>query len=159
MKRLHVSIAVEDFDKSVGFYSTLFGTAPTTSRPGYAKWFLDDPRVNFVVNAAGADGGVNHLGIQVESQAELAEVAGRLKAAEERVLEQSAAQCCYHVSDKAWSRDPQGLSWETFYTTGEITKYGDDIAQLEPEAKDETVQAQGCCGAESTCGTPKSASA
>jgi catechol 2,3-dioxygenase-like lactoylglutathione lyase family enzyme len=159
MKRLHVSIAVEDFDKSVGFYSTLFGTGPTTARPGYAKWFLDDPRVNFVVNAAGADGGVNHLGIQADTPEELAEVAGRLKAAEERILEQSAALCCYHVSDKAWSRDPQGLSWETFYTTGEITEYGNDRAQLEPAAEDEPVQAQACCGAESDCGLPKAASA
>ena len=142
MKRLHVSIAVEDFEKSVGFYTTLFGTGPTTERPGYAKWFLDDPRVNFVVNHAGADRGVDHLGIQVESPGELAEVAGRLKAAEERLLEQSAAQCCYHVSDKAWSRDPQGLSWETFYTHGEITEYGNDRSQLATQPK---AASASCC--------------
>ncbi|MEQ9641970.1 MAG: ArsI/CadI family heavy metal resistance metalloenzyme [Alphaproteobacteria bacterium] len=144
MKRLHVSIAVEDFAKSVGFYTTLFGGGPTTERPGYAKWFLDDPRVNFVVHKAAADGGVNHLGLQVESPAELVEVADRLKAAEELLQEQTAAQCCYHVSDKAWSRDPQGISWETFYTTGEITHAGDDRNQLDaaPSSGGTVV----CCG-------------
>ncbi len=142
MKRLHVSIAAEDFAGSVGFYTTLFGTGPTTERPGYAKWFLDDPRVNFVINEAAANRGVRHLGIQVDSDDELDEVAARLKSAEQPLLEQTQAHCCYHVSDKAWAQDPQGLTWETFHTTGEIpVAEADEQTEPAPSACQDTA----CC--------------
>jgi catechol 2,3-dioxygenase-like lactoylglutathione lyase family enzyme len=140
MKRLHVHIAVDDLARSIGFYSTLFAAEPTVVKPDYAKWMLDDPRVNFAISARGAKPGLDHLGIQVEDQAELAEVYGRLSAADGPVLEQGATTCCYATSEKSWIVDPQGLSWETFLTSGESTVYGDGSVDLAPLA------ASACCG-------------
>lgn len=127
MKRLHVHVTVRDLAASIGFYETLFGEAPSVLKDDYAKWMLDDPRVNFAISTEGTRAvGFDHLGIQVESADELAEIAGRLKAAQEQVVEQEEAACCHAVSDKAWVADPQGVAWETFHTTGEATHYGDD---------------------------------
>ncbi len=101
--------------------------APTVIKDDYAKWMLDDPRVNFAISTSGSGAaGFNHLGIQVDSESELADIAGRLKAAKEQVVEQQDAECCHAVSDKAWVADPEGVAWETFHTTGEATDYGDD---------------------------------
>jgi len=126
MKRLHVSVSVPEMGPSVDFYSTLFGQEPSVLKDDYAKWMLDDPRVNFVIEQRGNALGVDHMGIQVEDPEELTEIAERLRAAEQPLQDQPHAVCCYAKSDKAWSRDPQGLSWETFYTFGESTVYGDD---------------------------------
>ena len=126
MKRLHVHVAVEDLSKSIGFYSTLFGAQPVVLKDDYAKWMLDDPRVNFAISDRASVAGVDHLGIQVESSDELTELAGRLKAAGEVTRDQEAAVCCYARSDKAWVNDPNGLRWETFHTFGEATSYGED---------------------------------
>ena len=125
MKRLHVSVSVDSIAASVDFYSTLFGAEPSVIKPDYAKWMLDDPRVNFVVEKRGQNQGVDHFGIQVDSPEELATVTQRLAAAEKPLLEQAATTCCYAKSDKTWSADPQGLAWETFYTFGESPTYGD----------------------------------
>lgn len=131
MKRLHVHVSVDDLSRSIGFYSTLFGVEPTVVKPDYAKWMLDDPRVNFAISNRAAEIGVDHLGIQVESRAELAEVAGRLKTAGEATRDQENATCCYARSDKAWVKDPSGIEWETFHTFGDAVIYGEDDA---PEA-------------------------
>jgi catechol 2,3-dioxygenase-like lactoylglutathione lyase family enzyme len=127
MKRLHVHVAVADLTQSIGFYSTLFGSAPTVTKPDYAKWMLDDPRVNFAISTrAGGAHGVDHLGIQVESDGELRELASRLKAAGETTRDQEATTCCYAQSNKAWVNDPSGIRWETFFTFGAATTYGED---------------------------------
>lgn len=125
MKRLHIHVAVEDLAESVRFYGALFAAPPTVSKPDYAKWMLDDPRVNFAVSARGGAPGVQHLGIQAEDDAELEEVFGRLAAAGRPVLEEAGATCCYARSEKQWVSDPQGVPWETFLTHGESTVYGD----------------------------------
>ncbi|MGR3715223.1 MAG: ArsI/CadI family heavy metal resistance metalloenzyme [Thermohalobaculum sp.] len=125
MKRLHVHVSVDDLAKSVRFYSTLFATKPAVTKLDYAKWMLDDPRVNFAISTRSGEAGLDHLGIQVETQDELAEVYERLREAERPVLEEGATTCCYAQSEKSWITDPQGLSWETFLTTGESTVYGD----------------------------------
>lgn len=133
MKRLHVHVSVEDLAQSIRFYSTLFASDPTVTKPDYAKWMLEDPRVNFAISAGHAGPvGIEHLGIQVESESELAEVYDRLKAADRPVLEEGATTCCYARSDKSWIADPQGVVWETFHTTGEAVNYGDspELAQL-----------------------------
>ncbi len=136
MKRLHVHVSVEDLAASIRFYSTLFAAAPAVKKPDYAKWMLDDPRVNFAISARGGAAGVDHLGIQVETQEELAAVYQRLRAADRPVLEEGATTCCYAQSEKAWIADPQGLSWETFLTTGASVVYGDgaEIAAIRTEA-------------------------
>ena len=126
MKRLHVHVGVTDLDHSIGFYSTLFGSEPTVTKSDYAKWMLDDPRVNFAISAGHhAAKGIEHLGIQVESADELGEVYRRLKAADRPVLEEGATTCCYAKSEKSWISDPDGVVWETFLTNGEAIVYGD----------------------------------
>jgi catechol 2,3-dioxygenase-like lactoylglutathione lyase family enzyme len=126
MKRLHVHVGVNDLDHSIGFYSTLFGAQPTVRKADYAKWMLDDPRVNFAISSGRhAAKGIEHLGIQAEDEAELAEVYGRLKAADRPVLEEGATTCCYARSEKSWIADPDGIMWEAFLTSGEATVYGD----------------------------------
>lgn len=126
MKRLHVHVSVEDLAQSVHFYSTLFGAAPDVSKSDYAKWMLDDPRVNFAISARGSSPGLQHLGIQVETPDELRDVYGRLQQAGRPVFEEGATTCCYAQSEKSWIADPQGLLWETFLTTGESAVYGGD---------------------------------
>ena len=151
MKRLHVHVSVEDLTQSVRFYSTLFAAEPTVLKADYAKWTLDDPRVNFAISQRGAALGVEHLGIQVETPDELREVYGRLRQADRLVLEEGATTCCYHQSEKSWISDPQGVSWETFLTTGESTIYGDSPAL-------ESLSAGACCAPETpqgVCCPPK----
>src|SRR5687768_18514698 len=129
MKRLHVHVGVSDLDRSLAFYSILFGSQPTVVKQDYAKWMLDDPRVNFAISAGQhAAKGIEHLGIQVESGEELTEVYDRLKAADRPVLEEGATTCCYAKSEKSWISDPDGVVWEAFFTNGEATVYGDSPA-------------------------------
>ena len=129
MKRLHVHVGVDDLANSVRFYSTLFGSEPTVLKGDYAKWMLDDPRVNFAISKGNhARQGIEHLGIQVESTEELSEVYGRLKAADRPVLEEGQTTCCYAKSEKSWISDPDGVVWEAFFTNGEATTYGDSPA-------------------------------
>ncbi len=135
MKRLHVHIAVEDLAASVRFYSALFAAEPGVLKSDYAKWMLQDPRVNFAISQRGAAPGMDHLGIQVEDQAELDEVYARLRRAGGPVLEEGETTCCYARSEKSWIADPQGLMWETFLTSGESTVYGEDAARSAPAAK------------------------
>jgi catechol 2,3-dioxygenase-like lactoylglutathione lyase family enzyme len=126
MKRLHVHVGVNSLDQSIRFYSTLFGAPPTLLKDDYARWMLDDPLVNFAISAGHHDDkGIEHLGIQVESTEELAEVYGRLKAADRPVLDEGATTCCYAKSEKSWISDPDGVVWETFLTSGNSTSYGD----------------------------------
>lgn len=124
MKRLHIHVAVDDLNRSVGFYSALFAAEPSVEKADYAKWMLEDPCVNFAISARGTAAGVEHLGIQVENGEELAEVYARLKAADAPVVEEGSTTCCYAKSEKSWITDPQGVVWETFLTTGESTTYG-----------------------------------
>jgi len=127
MKRLHVHVAVDDLEKSIGFYSTLFAAQPAVAKSDYAKWMLDDPRVNFAISTRNVGAkGVDHLGIQVETDNELRELAARLKSAGETTLDQETTTCCYARSNKSWTNDPSGVRWETFFTFGEATTYGAD---------------------------------
>ena len=143
MKRFHVHVAVEDLSQSVRFYSTLFGAEPTVIESDYAKWMLENPRVNFAISQRGGAAGVQHLGIQVEDSEELAEVYDRLKRAERPVLDEGATTCCYAQSEKQWIADPQGVAWETFLTHGRSTVYGIEgaVTKLAQNAKPAS-----CCG-------------
>lgn len=150
MKRMHVHVSVADIAQSVRFYSTLFAAEPSVTKPDYAKWMLTDPLVNFAVSTRSGETGINHLGIQVETHGELQEVYERLQQVNRPLLEKGATTCCYANSEKSWITDPQGLSWETFLTSGESTVYGDS-ANLGPIrikagvcCKPETPQDAGC---------------
>ncbi|MFN3545465.1 MAG: ArsI/CadI family heavy metal resistance metalloenzyme [Thiobacillus sp.] len=124
MKRLHVHVAVDDLAASIEFYSTMFAAEPTVTKSDYAKWMLDDPRVNFAISARGAPVGLNHLGVQVESAEELAEMNARLSKLEGEVVEEMGTACCYAKSDKYWATDPSGIAWETYHTLDIIPVFG-----------------------------------
>ena len=126
MKRMHIHIAVNELSDSINFYSTLFGESPTVEREDYAKWKLDDPVVNFAISNRGHASGINHLGIQVDSDSELNEIAQRLDEAELTSSKQEGSSCCYSHSNKHWAMDPQGIPWESFHTLGEIPVFGED---------------------------------
>ena len=134
MKRLHVHVNVEDLAESIGFYSTLFAAEPTVRKDDYAKWMLDDPRVNFAISDRRDKAGINHLGIQVDDDEELTELSERLRGAGRAVVEQKDAECCYARGNKAWVTDPQGVAWESFATSGEIEIFGADTLNEMPEA-------------------------
>jgi catechol 2,3-dioxygenase-like lactoylglutathione lyase family enzyme len=139
VKRLHVHVAVESIEESVRFYSVLFAGEPTVRKPDYAKWMLEDPRVNFAISARGRAPGVDHLGLQVETPEELSAVASRLQGARTRLFDEGRTTCCYARSEKAWVHDPSGVSWETFVTFGESTTYG------ETSPEDSIAEARACC--------------
>ena len=150
MKRMHLHVSVPDLAQSIQFYETLFGAPPSLVKDDYAKWMLEDPRVNFAISQRGGRSGVDHVGIQVESPNELGELATRLKTAGAQTFDQEATTCCYARSDKSWVTDPAGVRWETFYTFGEAVTYGEDPAEAAMIAAAETA----CCG-----GAPKAAAA
>jgi len=145
MKRFHVHIAVKDLEQSKRFYSAMFGAEPTVLKPDYAKWMLDDPRVNFAISQRGsAVLGVNHLGVQAETGDELEGIHANLQRADSTVLAEKNAQCCYATSDKYWVTDPQGVAWESFRSLGTVPFYGEDNrTQAANPAAD---QPGTCCG-------------
>jgi catechol 2,3-dioxygenase-like lactoylglutathione lyase family enzyme len=143
MKRFHAHVRVDNLEASVHFYSTLFGAEPVVLKSDYAKWMLDDARVNFAISAGSASTGLDHLGLQVDSDEDLAIIAGRLDSAGESVAKQENAACCYARGNKAWVSDPSGISWETFHTLGENTIYGNDGAPRVAQSKPQT--AETCC--------------
>lgn len=152
MKRLHVHVGVDSLDRSIAFYSTLFGAEPNVVKPDYAKWMLDDPRVNFAISEGQhAVGGIEHLGIQAEDETELAEVYDRLQAADRPVVDEGATTCCYAKSEKKWIADPDGIVWEAFLTKGEATIYGDSPALT---ALSENASATNCCAPALSAVTP-----
>jgi hypothetical protein len=145
MKRLHVHVAVDDIAASARFYSALFAAEPTVLKPDYAKWMLEDPRVNFAISMRGHAAGLDHLGIQVEDAGELNEVYARLKSAERPVLEEGATTCCYAKSEKSWIADPAGIAWETFLTSGESTVYGTSVDLAPVKAASPKATTSSCC--------------
>jgi hypothetical protein len=136
MKRFHVHVSVANLSDSIRFYSALFAAEPTVVKGDYAKWMLEDPRINFAISQRGASPGLDHLGVQVENEAELAEMHERLSGAALPVDAQIGAACCYARSDKYWTIDPQGLAWETYQTLGEVPTFGEshDAPAIEPNA-------------------------
>jgi catechol 2,3-dioxygenase-like lactoylglutathione lyase family enzyme len=153
MKRFHVHVAVDDLKQSIGFYSALFAAEPSVVKTDYAKWMLDDPRVNFAVSTRGPEPGLDHLGIQAESGGELKEIYARLHQAGGAIIEDGHTTCCYAKSEKSWIDDPAGISWETFHTTGESTDYGNESVERGARVAHE----KSCCApapkvAEPVCG-------
>lgn len=139
MKRFHVHVNVEHLGTSISFYSTLFGMSPAVVKDDYAKWMLDDPRINFAISARGRAIGVDHLGLQADDDNELAAIGARLQSADAVTLAEKATTCCYARSDKFWAEDPQGVRWESFRTHGEATTYTSAPGSAEP-------MKGSCCG-------------
>lgn len=147
MKRFHVHAHVEDLGKSIAFYSKMFGTEPTRVESDYAKWMLDDPRINFAISTRGAKPGVDHLGIQTDSEEELLELKSRAQAANMALLDEGETTCCYARSDKYWLTDPQGIAWEQFHTLGTIPVFSERPAPAEPASP-------ACCAPAAPRGKP-----
>ena len=135
MKRFHVHVAVHDLKQSIRFYSALFGSNPSVEKGDYAKWMLDDPRVNFAISTRGGKTGLDHLGIQAENGEELEGIGSRLAQADVALLQQKDASCCYAKSDKYWTLDPQGVAWESFHTLDSVPTYGQDTRSRAEPAK------------------------
>lgn len=149
MKRFHVHVAVPDLERSIRFYSTLFGAEPSVVKVDYAKWMLEDPRVNFAISQRGGATGINHLGFQVDEAAELGEIHERLAAADAGVTEEKNAECCYARSDKYWTTDPSGIPWESFHSLGTIPFFGAEAKESEGAccaSSAATPVRSACCG-------------
>lgn len=138
MKRFHVHVAVDDLNANIRFYSAVFGAEPSVRKSDYAKWMLEDPRINFAISQRGARAGLDHLGLQVDTDEELSALRSQVAAAEISRHEQPDATCCYARSDKYWITDPQGIAWETYHTLGEAEIYDADSAT-------KTAEAAACC--------------
>jgi catechol-2,3-dioxygenase len=126
---MHLHISVADLTQSIAFYSTLFGAAPSVEKPDYAKWMLDDPCVNFAISQRGAKVGLDHVGIQVENNQELAEIQSRLAEADMQMVTQTGTTCCYAKSDKHWVQDPSGIAWEAYHTLNSAPTFNDSATE------------------------------
>ena len=147
MRRFHVHLGVDDLAASVGFYSRLFGVPPSVEKPDYAKWMLDDPRVNFAISHRSSRTGLNHLGLQAESADELAAIRSQFAAADpDDVVDEPDVDCCYAHGNKHWTRDPQGIAWEAFHTLDSVPMFGGNEERDERNACGTT--ATPCCGPE-----------
>ena len=148
MKRFHVHVSVPDLAASVRFYSVLFGQQPSVHKSDYAKWMLEDPRVNFAISQRGARAGVNHLGLQTDSDEELEALAGQLQQADLQTHAEKDIGCCYARSNKYWVTDPSGVAWETFHSLGTIPTYEGEPAAAPAQASSSCCapgQASSCC--------------
>lgn len=139
MKRFHVHVAVDNLAANIRFYSTVFGVPPTVEKPDYAKWMIENPRINFAISSRGAKSGVDHLGLQVDSDEELQGLRQQVAASAIAALDQPQAVCCYAESDKYWITDPQGVAWETYHTLAEAKMFGADTTKTDAAAN------QACC--------------
>lgn len=148
MKRFHIHVGVKDLEKSVQFYSTLFGQKPAKLKEDYAKWMLEDPRINFAISTRVGEVGVDHLGIQVDQDSELEELTERLKSAELGVYDEGETTCCYAESKKVWVQDPSGIAWETYRTMADVDVFkgkNEDGAESTCCPTDEAEEASSCC--------------
>jgi catechol 2,3-dioxygenase-like lactoylglutathione lyase family enzyme len=151
MRRFHVHVSVDDLDESVRFYSTLFAAGPSVRQSDYAKWMIEDPRINFAISTHRQPVGVNHLGFQVDSGEELRGMNAQLLAADSRLVQENEQACCYARSDKYWVTDPTGIAWETFHTLGNIPVYGEDTPVFNHGASAVPVQNQEPTGKPACC--------
>ena len=147
MKRFHVHVHVADLAQSIAFYSKLFAAEPTRRESDYAKWMLDNPRINFAISARGGAVGVDHLGFQTDDAAELAELKGRAQAADMALLDEGETTCCYARSEKHWVTDPQGVAWEHFHTLADVPVFSEHQAEA-------ATQASACCAPAAPRGKP-----
>jgi len=150
MKRLHIHLAVENLEQNIEFYSTMFGCQPTVQHKDYAKWMLDDPRVNFAISNRSEKLGLDHLGIQADNETELQTIKQHLDATQASIEEQKDAACCYVRSDKYWIMDPQGIAWESFHSLSNIPMFNDQLASSDGEnpyaCRPDNSGKSSCCG-------------
>lgn len=166
MKRLHVHMSVKDLSESIRFYSKLFGVEPAVTKSDYAKWILDDPRINFAISDCGGSIGINHLGLQVDSDEELQVMRAQAAQAGMDAIDEKGVSCCYARSDKYWIEDPQGIAWETFHSLGGIPIHDEDrhiqtdsqdTCCGSPAEKPGTVTEAMCCGSDAKSDPAKAA--
>jgi len=153
MARMHIHISVDDLDRSIGFYSTIFGTKPTTQKTDYAKWLLDNPSINFAISSRGFKPGIEHIGIQAENEDEMSDIRSRLEQGEIETFDDGQTVCCYAESDKSWIRDPSGIPWETYFTMKEAQFFSEH--DTEPSGSSccspDSVKVKNDCSPKSGC--------
>ena len=154
MKRFHVHVHVEDLAQSIAFYSKMFATEPTRREADYAKWMLDDPRINFAISTRGGTPGVDHLGIQTDSADELIALKAQAQAADLALFDQGETSCCYAKSEKHWITDPQGVAWEHFHTLGDIPVFGSGSLSSPAPTPATTTSESACCSPSAPRGKP-----
>jgi catechol 2,3-dioxygenase-like lactoylglutathione lyase family enzyme len=160
MKRFHVHVGVANLDKSISFYSGLFGAPPTVRKDDYAKWMIEDPRINFAISTRGGELGVNHLGLQADSADELTGIREHFAAADQASLQDElGANCCYAKSDKHWVTDPQGIAWEGYHTLGEVRYFNSDNAEADADSACCTPAQLPAAESQASCCAPAQASA
>jgi catechol 2,3-dioxygenase-like lactoylglutathione lyase family enzyme len=156
MKRMHINVGVENLDKSIKFYSALFGEQPAKIKSDYAKWMVDDPRINFAITTRTGRQGVDHLGLQVEEDSELEELRARFKSADMSVFDEGETVCCYARSDKTWVKDPSGIAWEAYKNMEDVQLFGSSSTAQEgaccppetevlPDIPEVTEKTTACC--------------
>lgn len=151
MKRLHIHLAVENLEQNVEFYTTLFACQPSVQHDDYAKWMLDDPRVNFAISNRSMKTGIDHLGIQAENDNELQAIKQNLEETQNPIEVQEGTACCYSRSDKYWITDPQGIAWESFHSLNSIPTFNDEKESSASEDNStccptENESSSSCCG-------------
>lgn len=151
MKRFHMHVAVDDLEKSINFYSALFGVQPSKLKPDYAKWMLDDPRLNFAISARGAKPGLDHVGLQVDEAGELDALRAQLSAANISTHSDGETTCCYAKSEKSWVQDPSGIAWEAYHTMAEAALFNGNNETVTPKAASEKPQAASCGTSKGGC--------
>ena len=145
MKRFHVHVGVTDLAEGIRFYSALFNTQPSVTKDDYAKWMLDDPRVNFAISTRSGKAGLDHLGLQVDESEELNALEAQLKNASGEVIEEKGTTCCYAASDKSWVQDPAGIAWEAFHTLDSVPVFG-EVPKPDIKVSGKTIPVRsGCC--------------
>ncbi len=158
MKRLHIHVAVDNLEKSIQFYSALFGAEPSRHKDDYAKWMLEDPRINFAISSRGIEAGLDHLGLQVDSKEELEALRTQMKTADLTLFDEGETTCCYADSEKSWLKDPSGIPWEAYHTMADaelfsIPKPGEKTACCTPLTTEVKEASSGCCPPKSDCCT------
>jgi catechol 2,3-dioxygenase-like lactoylglutathione lyase family enzyme len=156
MKRFHLHVAVDNLAANIGFYSAVFGQQPSVVKDDYAKWMLEDPRLNFAISSRGLAKGIDHLGLQVDNEAELAALREQVGEAEIAARDQPEAACCYANSNKYWITDPQGIAWETYHTLGSIPTFGADAKALTKAVDAATAKVESSAVASACCAPAKS---
>lgn len=145
MKRMHIHVGVDDIAEGVKFYSALFGAEPAKLMSDYAKWMLDDPKLNFAISTRAGKKGLDHLGLQVENEAELEEIRERIHQNEMDVFDEGETVCCYAESDKSWVQDPAGIAWEAYHTMGDAQIFSEKASATDSACCAPVVESSGCC--------------
>jgi len=149
MKRFHIHIGVDNLADSIRFYNALFGADPVKVKSDYAKWMLEDPRINFAISTRAGKQGVEHLGIQVDHAAELEALRNQFSQANISTHSDGETTCCYAKSEKSWVSDPTGIAWEAYHIMEDAQFFSGDKRTKSSCCMPEKNTSNSCCDTQS----------